>query len=113
MTKSEAEKLLVILKGEILTPPLSRKARVEAGYLLRKLQQGELIGMPRSRPMPVIGRGCHELRILDIDSTWRIIYRIDDDAIVIAEVFSKKTRETPKSIIDTVKARFRMYDEAS
>ena len=57
--------------------------------------------MPHSRPMPSIGRRCHELRIPDDKLSWRIVYRIDEDAIVIAEVFSKKTCKTPKSVIDT------------
>ena len=66
--------------------------------------------MPHSRPMPSIGRRCHELRIPDDKLSWRIVYRIDEDAIVIAEVFSKKTGKTPKGVIDTCKARLREYD---
>lgn len=70
-----------------------------------------MIGMPSSRPMPAIGRRCHELRIVDENVTWRIVYRIDSDAIIILEVFSKKTRETPKSVIEACKKRIRNYDE--
>jgi phage-related protein len=87
-----ADKPLVWLEGEIKTPPFSQAARMEAGYLLRKLQQGETLEMPHSRPMPSIGSRCHELRINDERTSWRIIYRIDSDAIVILEVFSKKSR---------------------
>ena len=107
------EKPLVWLEGEVRTPPFSQVARIEAGFLLRQLQLGEKLGLPHSRPMPSIGRGCHELRIVDQNATWRIIYRIDDDAIVIAEVFSKKTSKTPKAIVETVKKRLRAYDETS
>jgi phage-related protein len=32
---------------------------------------------------------------------------------VIAEVFSKKTRATPKNVIDTCQRRFRAYDAAT
>jgi hypothetical protein len=32
--------------------------------------------------MPLIGKRCHELRIVDGDATRRLVYRIDDDAIV-------------------------------
>jgi hypothetical protein len=64
------EKVLILLHGEIKTPPLSREARIEAGLLLRKLQQGELLSMPHSRPMPTIGSHCHELRIVDANSIW-------------------------------------------
>ena len=60
--------------------------------------------------MPSIGRRCHELRINDEDKTWRIIYRIDTDAIIILEVFSKKTSATPKAVIDVCKLRIKEYD---
>lgn len=104
------DKVLIILEGEIKTPPMSSEARIEAGFLLRRLQRGELISMPHSRPMPSIGTHCHELRIVDKNQTWRIIYRIDADAIVILEVFSKKTRETPKTVIEVCKKRIKDYD---
>ena len=102
---------MVWLEGEIKTPPFSVEARIEAGTLLRRLQQGENIGMPHARPMPSIGARCHELRIRDEDQNWRIIYRIDTDAIVIVEVFAKKTYSTPKRVIDKCKARLKAYDE--
>ena len=68
--------------------------------------------MPHSRPMPAIGERCHELRVVDIDTTWRIVYRIDSDAIVILDVFSKKTRSTPQSVIERSKRRLREYNDA-
>ena len=70
-------KPLVWLGGEVKTPPMSREARIEVGYLLRKLQRGELISLPQSRPMPSIGKHCHELRVPDRTVTWRVMYRID------------------------------------
>jgi phage-related protein len=103
-------KPLVWWEGEVKTPPFSPTARIEAGTLFRRLQHGESIGMPHSRPMPSISRRCHELRIRDGEKSWRIVYRIDPDAIVIVEVFSKKTGATPKKTIDTCKARLRAYD---
>jgi phage-related protein len=57
---------------------------------------GEKLTMPHSRPMPTIGRRCHELRVTDEDKTWRIVYRIYDDAIVILEVFAKKRSDDAK-----------------
>jgi phage-related protein len=63
--------------------------------------------------MPDVGAGCHELRIVDRDKTWRIIYRIDRDAIVIADVFQKMTRQTPKRVIDDCRRRLRQYDALS
>lgn len=107
---SPKDKPLVWMQGEIKTPPFSKLARLEAGYLLRRLQRGDNIAMPHSRPMPSIGKRCHELRISDEKVSWRIVHRIDSDAIVIAEVFSKKTGKTPKHVIETCKARLREYD---
>jgi phage-related protein len=104
---------LVWLHGEIKTPPFSGTARLEAGVLLRRLQQGEALSLPHSRPMPGIGRRCHELRIPDAQATWRIVYRVDRDAVMIAEVFSKKARETPLQVIATCQRRLRDYDAAA
>jgi phage-related protein len=106
------DKPIVWLSTSIKSPPFSRDARLEAGFLLRKLQKGERLEMPHSRPMPVVGERCHELRIVDIEMTWRIIYRIDPDAVVILDVFSKKTRATPQLAIDRSKRRLREYDNA-
>jgi phage-related protein len=108
--RRSVDKPLVWLHGEIRTPPLSAPARLEAGLLLRRLQRGESLGLPQSRPMPAIGRRCHELRLIDVDATWRIVYRIDADAIIVAEVFAKKTQATPKAAIDACKRRLRSYD---
>lgn len=94
------DKPLVWLHGEVKTPPFSPEARLEAGFLLRKLQRGETLLLPHSRPMPSIGHYCHELRINDRTGTWRIIYRIDPDAIIIVEVFEKKTPQTPRRVIE-------------
>jgi phage-related protein len=79
------DKPLAWLHGEVKTPPFSKNARIETGTLLRRLQRGEKLGLPQSRPMPVIGPRCHELRIQDVALIWRIVYRVDPDAVVIAE----------------------------
>lgn len=104
------DKPLVWLHGEIKTPPLSSPARIETGFLLRRLQRGDMLSLPWSRPMPSIGARCHELRITDENSIWRIIYRVDDDAIVILEVFNKKSQQIPRHIINSCKKRIQAYD---
>jgi phage-related protein len=50
--------------------------------------------------------------VRDAEAEWRIVYRHDVDAVVILEVFAKKTRTTPKTIIDTCTRRLREYDRA-
>lgn len=80
---------------------------------MRRLQMGESLSMPESRPMPSIGPRCHELRIKDSEMqlTWRIIYRTDSDAILIVDVFPKKTQKTPTEVIWRSKLRLKKYDK--
>lgn len=106
-------KPLAWLRGEVKTPPFSRQARIEAGFLLRCLQQGEALGLPHSRPMPSIGARCHELRVRDAGHNWRVVYRVDSDAIVIVDVFDKKTQRTRPELISRCRRRLRAYDEAA
>ncbi len=84
---------------------------MEAGFLLRRLQGGERLEMPHSRPMPEIAPRCHELRIQDGDNTWRIIYHIDPDAIIILEVFAKKTGQTPERVKQDCRRRLSQYEQ--
>ncbi len=86
------EKQVAWLYGEVKSPPFSKEARIKAGYLLRKLQFGEKLFMPHSKSMKTVGQRCHELRIQDKNEIWRIIYRLDHDAIIIGEVFKNKNR---------------------
>jgi phage-related protein len=108
-------KEIVWLAGEIKTPPFSQSARIETGFLLRHLQEGELLPMPISRPMSIVGNHCHELRVHDSENSkeWRLIYRIDDDAVVILDVFAKTTQKTPTRVIDNCKKRLKIYDQIS
>lgn len=106
------DKPLRWLHGEVKTPPMSMEARRELGMLLRELQQGELLSLPHSRPMPVVGSRCHELRVNDRNKTWRLMYRIDSDAIVILDVFEKKTNQTPQQTIEACQRRLRLYEES-
>jgi phage-related protein len=106
------EKPLVWLSGEVKTPSFSKSARLECGFLLRRVQHGQFLALPWSRPMPLVGRRCHELRIQDGALTWRIICRIDPDAIIVVDVFAKKQRATPRWVITRCKKRLQRYDGA-
>jgi phage-related protein len=105
-------KPIVWLHGEIKTPPFTSLARLEVGFLLRLLQDGIKLSLPHSRPLPIIGSGCHELRIIDEKATWRIIYCIDSDAVIILEVFKKKTNKISKIVIENCKRRLKEYINA-
>ena len=104
----QLSKELVVFAG-IKTPPMGRDARRRAGFLLRLLQEGEKLEMPHSKPMPRVGRACHELRIPDDERTWRIMYHVGTTEIVVLEVFKKKTSSTEKATIELCRARLKAY----
>ena len=113
MNSQNDSKEIVLFFGEIKTPPFSKSARVETGLLLRKLQNREMLSMPESRPMPNIGTHCHELRVSDSENNreWRIIYRIDENEIVVFDVFAKTTQKTPQQIINNCQKRIKRYNQ--
>lgn len=106
---SPHDKPIVWLSGEVRIPPFSAEARVEAGFLLRRLQRGENLGMPHSRPMPTVGLGCHELRIVDGTVSWRLMYPIAPSALVMLAVFPKKTATTPAVVIVECRKRLALF----
>ena len=107
---SPDHKPLVWLSDLPKTPPLSMTARIEVGFLLRLLQSGVAVTMPHSRPMPSIGKRCHELRVNDEKCTWRLFYRVDEDAVVVLDWDMKKSEKTPKQMIELCKKRITDYD---
>jgi hypothetical protein len=88
MSLSPKDKPLVWLGGEVKPPPLPTTARIEAGFCSAsfKLASGSRC---LTHARCAIATRCHELRIVDETRTRRVIYRIDDDAIIIADVFNK------------------------
>ena len=111
---SPTHKPVFWLRTQVKSPPLSDDARRRAGELLRCVQAGVRLEMPESRPMPTIGTRVHELRISDAvaNQEWRLIYRIDDDVIIVADVFQKRTQKTPKAVIDLCVKRLSEYDRS-
>ena len=102
-------------QSTLRTPPVGSQARQAMGALLRLLQRGERLTMPHSRPMPTVGRGCHELRVRDGETglTWRLVYRMDTDAIVVAHWWAKKTARTSKADLALCEQRLARYDRDS
>ena len=105
-------KPLVWLHGEIRTPPFTPEGRQEAGMLLRLLQEGVRVGMPQAEALPDVGPRCGALRVRDEGHNWRILYRIDTDAVLVLDIYAKKTRTIPDEVIDRCKLRLKRYDAA-
>ncbi len=107
---TQPRKELAWLHGDVKTPPFTLEGRQEAGMLLRLLQEGEQLGMPQAEPLPNVGPRCGALRIRDAEHNWRIVYRVDPDAIVILDVYAKKTQQIPDEVIVRCKRRIKRYD---
>ncbi len=63
--------------------------------------------------MPSIGPQCHELRVNDENQAWRIVYHVDADAVVVLDVFSKKTAAIPDEIVMNCRRRLAAYVNAT
>jgi phage-related protein len=63
-------------------------------------------------PLPDVGPRCGALRVRDAEHSWRIVYRIDFDAVLVIEVYAKKTRRIPDEVIERCKERLTQYDAA-
>jgi phage-related protein len=105
-------KPLFWLQGEIKTPPFTAEGRQEAGMLLRLLQDGERLGLPQAEPLPDVGPRCAALRVRDAKHNWRIMVRVDADAILILEVYAKKSRKIPDEVMERCRDRLKRYDES-
>ncbi len=105
-------KPLLWLHGEVRTPPFTVEGRQEIGMLLRLLQQGKQLGMPQAELLPDVGPRCGALRVRDANHNWRMMYRIDPDAVLVLEVYAKKTPKIPDEVIRRCQQRLKQYDEA-
>lgn len=74
--------------------------------LLALLSEGQPLSMPTSRPMSIISKGVHELRIHDRSGQYRAFYYLKvKDAILVFHAFKKKTQIAPKKEIELAKTR--------
>jgi len=86
----------------------SERVREDLARLLALLARGASLGMPVSRPMPIIAQGAHELRIKDASGHWRVFYYTRDrDALLVFHAFTKKSEQTRKREIETGKIRLK------
>ena len=68
--------------------------------------------MAQAEPLPNVGPRCGALRVRDAEHDWRIMYRVDSDAILIREVHLKKASKIPDEVIKRSKDRLKRYDDA-
>ena len=87
---------------------LPRDVRVKLGYALMSLQRGFNLGMPLSRPMPIVGPGVEELRLRDESGQYRLFYfRKSAAGILVMRAFHKKSPQTPRAEIELARRRLK------
>lgn len=92
-------------------PPFSAQAQEEVAGLIKRLRRGELLELPQSRPMPLVARGCHELRVRDAEANWRLMIYLDAEVVLVLHIFAKKTQATPREVIVLCQKRLGLYQE--
>ena len=90
-----------------------KEARVCLGRGLYRLQLGEKLGMPNSRPMPGVAAGVSELRVKGEDGSFRAFYyTASSQGVLVFHAFVKKTRRTPPLEIELGRKRLQeLLDE--
>ena len=84
----------------------SVEIRQKLGEAIRDLQKGVMLGMPLSRPMPIVAAGVSELRVSDAANAVRVFYLAKlADEIVVFHGFDKDTQETPRHEIELGRKR--------
>ena len=87
---------------------LSEEAKDKIGFAIFKLQLGEKLVMPLSRPMPSVALGIEELRIRCGDGSCRVFYYLKSSrGILIVHIFEKKTQKTPAREVDIGRKRLK------
>jgi len=85
-----------------------KEVRNRLGRGLFRLQTGEPIAMPNSRPMPAVAVGVSELRIKAEDGTFRAFYyTASSRGVLVFHAFVKKTQRTPPLELDLARKRLK------
>ena len=85
-----------------------REIRLAFGESILDLQNGAILGMPISRPMPTVAPGVQELRVHDRSGHYRALYLVrSSQGVLIFHVFSKKTAKTPNHEIQIGRKRLK------
>ncbi len=86
-------------KAEIRSFP--KEVKDKLGYLIFRVQLGEVLTMPLSRGMGQVANGVRELRVKGKDGIYRSFYmRMDGDKIIVFHAFKKKTQKTSSKDIN-------------
>ena len=83
-----------------------KEVRIRLGRGLFRLQIGEHLGMPNSRPMPGVAAGVSELRVKGEDGSFRAFYySASAQGILVFQAFDKKTQRALPLEIEVARKR--------
>lgn len=101
-----AVEILKQCQKEILDWP--DEVREDLADAIARLERGQVLSMPLSRPMPSIGKGVHELRLKDRSGIYRVIYFLPGASqIWILHAFKKTSQATSRQDIEIAKDRLK------
>lgn len=84
------------------------KVKKDFGYLIMRMQLGEILITPHSKSMNSVASGVHELRVKDLSGIYRAFYILKfEDSILVFHAFKKKTQKTPKKEISVGKSHLK------
>ncbi len=87
---------------------LPRSIREDLADAIARLEEGHVLSMPLSRPMPNIGPGAHELRLRERSGTYRVVYVVlSRGSVVLLHAFKKTTEATSHRDIEIARARLK------
>lgn len=112
MQAADGLKPLAWRVGGFCLPVLSFGARIELGCFLVRLQAGWIINLSRCRPLREIGKWVFAHRTWNGDACWLLIFRIDEDMIVIADLLPETGDESSASSFCDVRRCLCDYDHA-
>jgi phage-related protein len=103
-TETDAEPVREWLKE------LDRKDRKTIGEDIKTVQFGWPLGMPLVRKLDT---GLWEVRSRLVGRIARVIFRVQDNLMILLHGFVKKSQKTPISDLRTAKKRLAQYKEQS
>ena len=84
----------------------SHELRQNIFGVLARLELGDIIPMPLSKPLFSIAKGLHELRFSDKVGKYRVFYYIKiSHAIYVIHAMRKKTQKIEKKVVELLKKR--------
>lgn len=85
---------------------LPRAIREDLADAIARLEEGHMLSMPLSRPMPSIGHGAHEPRLRERSGVHRVVYvLLSKGSVVLLHAFKKTTEATAHRDIEIARAR--------